>query len=163
MQSDLHNFLINRLEVWGIVKKLLLKGAIINLMSVIEGILMCSLGHLHQHCRINDTTVCKNQNRCVYYIKSAKHLKMAGATDILNNKLQLSDEDILADINTLNNIRNNVHLSILETHEFINDDYSIVNYNKAIRVLNYLKLNQRDATQSFIERRIAGCIGLTHP
>src|SRR5690606_7915980 len=110
----------NRLQVWGIVRKLLLKGAIINLVSVIEGILMCSLGHLHQYCRIDSATVCKNHNRCNFYIKSTKHLKMATATDILNNKLLMNDENILADINILNNIRNNVHLSILERHEFDN-------------------------------------------
>ncbi len=163
MQSDLHNYLINRLQVWGIVKSLLLKGAIINLVSAIEGILMCSLGHLHQHCRIDQTTVCKNHNRCTFYIKSSKHLKMTGATDILNNKLSMTDEDILADIVALNNIRNNVHLSILERHEFINEDYSIINYNKAIRVLQYLKLNQRQSTEQFIENRSIGCTGLTHP
>jgi len=163
MQSDLHNYLINRIQVWGIVKKLLLKGAIINLVSIIEGLLMCSLGHLHQRCRIDITTVCKNQNRCTFYIKSSKHLKVSGATDILRNKLLMMDEDILSDINTLNNIRNNVHLSILERHEFINDDYSIENYNKAIRVLKYLKLNQRAYTEQFVERRHQGCSGLVHP
>lgn len=75
----------------------------------------------------------------------------------------MDDESILADINVLNGIRNNVHLSILERHEFINDDYSIENYNKAIRVLNYLKINQMKATQEFQEKRRTGCIGLTYP
>jgi hypothetical protein len=163
MQSDLHNYFINRIQVWGIIQKLLLKGAIINLVSAIEGILMCSLGHLHAHCRIDANTICKHQNRCTYYIKSSKHLKVSGATEILNNKLRLDDEGILEDIISLNDIRNNVHLSILVRHEFTNDDYSISNYNKAIKVLKYLKANQRLATEEFIERRIQGCAGLTRP
>ncbi|RZJ81219.1 MAG: hypothetical protein EOO47_04985 [Flavobacterium sp.] len=163
MQSDLHNYFINRIQVWGIVKMLLLKGAIINLVSVIEGILMCSIGQLHKHCRIDEVTICKNQNRCGYYVKSSKHLKIIGAIEILKHKLLLTDVSILADINLLNEIRNNVHLSILERHEFVNDDYSIINYNKAIRALNYLKVNQRLATEGFIGRRDVGCLGLVRP
>ncbi|WP_407306490.1 hypothetical protein [Acinetobacter sp.] len=163
MQSDLYNYLINRFEFWGVIQKLLLKGAIINLVSAIEGLLMCSLGHLHQHCRVDDKRVCKNQNRCDFYIKSSKHLKIAGAVDILKDKLVMNDLTILADMITLNNIRNNVHLSILERHEFTNDDYSLANYNKAISVLNYLKTNQAISTRVFAQRRIDGCTGLAPP
>ena len=142
MQSDVYNYFINRFEFWGIIDKLVLKGAIINLVSVIEGLLMCSIGHLHQHCRIDDTRVCKHQGRCSLYIKSSKHLKISQAADILRDKLLMNDAAILADIITLNAIRNNVHLSILDRHEFANDDYCLANYNKAIRVLNFLKVNQ---------------------
>jgi hypothetical protein len=163
MQSDVYNYLINRFQFWGIIEKLLLKGAIINLVSVIEGLLMCSLGHLNQHCRFDDTRVCKHQSKCNLYIKSSKHLKIAGAADILRDKLLMNDAAILADMITLNDIRNNVHLSILERHEFANDDYCLGNYNKAIRVLSYLKTNQLASTQSYVQRRIAGCIGLTPP
>ncbi|KEQ31761.1 hypothetical protein N180_11600 [Pedobacter antarcticus 4BY] len=107
MQSDLHNYLINRLQVWGIVEKLLLKGALVNLVSVIEAIIMSSLGHLHEFCRISENLVCKNNCRCQYYIKSSKHLKIAQATEILKDKLAMNDEGILANIITINSIRNN--------------------------------------------------------
>ncbi|RZK02936.1 MAG: hypothetical protein EOO43_23205 [Flavobacterium sp.] len=163
MQSDLYNYFINRYQVWGIVQKLLLKAAIINLVSAIEGILMCSIGNLHQHCRFDQNTICKHQSRCTFYIKSTNNMKISGAVDIIRDKLLMNEQVILNDITTLNNIRNNVHLPILLRHEFTNDDYSISNYNKAIKVLKYLKDNQKRCTEEFIQSRKQGCAGLTRP
>jgi hypothetical protein len=160
MLSDLHNYFINRVQVWGIIKKLLLKGAIINLVSIIEAMLICSLGDLHVHCRVSQGVICKSQSKCSFYIKSSKNIKIAVAVEILERVLLLGDTSILQDIIDLNSIRNNVHLSILQRHEFINDDYSLLNYNKAIRVLTYLQANHSTIISAFLNARKAGCTGL---
>lgn len=155
MQSDLYNYFINRIHVWGIVEKLLLKTAIINVCSIIEGLIMLSLEPLHSHCRREDS-ICKKQNRCPYYIKSSKQLKIQGACKILKSQFSF-DEGIIEMIVGQNSIRNNIHLSLLTYSEFVSEDYSIENYNKGIKVLNYLKKNQLNKFAKFKEKRKNNC------
>lgn len=76
--------------------------------------MMCPLGALHSHCRTAQGGICRSQSRCSFYIKSAKHLKIALTVEILDRQLLLNDDSILQDIIVLNDIRNNVHISILK-------------------------------------------------
>ncbi|MES2416751.1 MAG: hypothetical protein V4541_01115 [Bacteroidota bacterium] len=158
MQSDLHNYILNRVHIWGIVEGFFFKSAIINLVSIIEALILCSISKQHTFCTTNNgKTVCKFNGNCKFYIKSAKHMKVKEAIEYFKDKYFNGNLEIYDDLIHLNRIRNNVHISILEEHEFESKDYCFESYNKAIRVLLYLKENQYKVMQEYHIHRNNGC------
>lgn len=158
MQSDFHNYILNRVHIWGIVEGFFFKSAIINLVSIIEALILCSISKHHTFCTTSGgKTVCKFNNSCGFYIKSTKHMKVKDAIEYFRDKYCGGNLEIYEDLILLTRIRNNVHISILEEHEFSSNDYCFETYNKAIRVLLYLKENQNILMQTYDENRINGC------
>ncbi|RYE28747.1 MAG: hypothetical protein EOP48_33195 [Sphingobacteriales bacterium] len=66
--------------------------------------------------------------------------------------------EICDDLMHLNEIRNNVHISILDKHEFESTDYCFATYNKAIKVLLFLKEHQLRIMEEFNSKRLRGCL-----
>lgn len=156
MQSDLHNYIINRFQIWGIVEKLFLKTAIINLVSIHEALIICSLSTLHQFCIINGTP-CKINSKCAVYSKSIKGLSYAGGIELFEQTIGFGNSSVLVALRSLKDIRNNVHISLLEKGEFYSDEYTIGNYNKAIQCLHFLKSNLLTRIQSFKDKQSDTC------
>ena len=162
LQSDFHNFLINRIEVYGAVEALLLKMGIINLVSIIEALIICSLSKLHLFCALNGDNegdiICKSQNKCGAYINKTGSLKFEKAIKLFCSQI-ISDNSVLLDnLLAMKDIRNNIHISLIEESEYDNADYNLKNYNLAINTLDFLKKNQLRYIQDFESRQLQKCL-----
>ena len=148
MQSDMYNYIVNRFQIWGIIEKLFLKTALINIVAIQEALIICSLKTLHSHCIIGGS-VCKYNSKCSGYVKSVKSLHYTSCISLFESKIGFGNDDRMNEIIELKDIRNNVHISLIGKGEFHSDNYTIANYNKAIRNLHYLKSHLRIQIDAF--------------
>ena len=158
MQSDLHRYLIYRFNMYGIVQKIFIKTAIINLVSIIEAVLIGTLKKLHGFCIVTGT-VCKYNSNCSTYIRSTTHIKSNQVILTYREKIGTTnlDDDIYEIIEKLIGIRNKVHLSIIDVHEFGSKDYSFTNYVNGLKVLRYLRDNLPSLNEKFLRIRLSSC------
>ncbi|MXV49457.1 hypothetical protein GS399_00615 [Pedobacter sp. HMF7647] len=161
MQNDLHTFVLYRINLFGIVKKLFVKQAIINLTSIIEALLISKLSALHAYC-VRESGICKYNSSCPVYINSTRHIKGKQAINLFHERLGLP-EKFFDQINKLFDIRNNIHLSIIASHEYNLSDYSHDNFILGMKILAYLKENLKKTSVAFEDRRIQGCRNLPIP
>lgn len=67
--SDFFNYLLFRINLFGVIKNLFIKNAIMNIFSIQEGILYSSLITLNKYCWFSGK-VCHQNVACQYYVKS---------------------------------------------------------------------------------------------
>lgn len=161
MQSDFYNYLINRLEIFATVQGLLYKMAIVNNVSIIEALIICSLSQLHLFCLNNGDSkgdiICTSNNKCGAYINKTSSLKFGRAIEIFNQHV-IDDSGLFQDLHKLNDIRNNIHISLVDKSEFFIKDYNLKNYNLSIRTLNKLKINQLKGIEDFQVKQRLKCL-----
>jgi len=156
MQHDFHNYIIYRVNIYGVVKSLFIKNAIINLVSIIEAMIISALSKLHPFCLMAGV-VCKYNSSCTTYIKSTKSLPAKPSVEEFEKKIGFRDNDIYTDTLKVFDIRNNIHLSIIKVHEFATDEYSMANYKRCLEILNYLKDNLIPYCKDFHLARTGSC------
>lgn len=156
--SDLYNYVINRFHLFWSVEKLFLKSAIINLVSVHEALLYCTLKELHSFC-VFDGKVCPHNQSCGGYIKSINKMRFQGALDTYRHKIGMHNENLFEKLISLRKLRDNIHIHTVSLNEFYeNEDYCKKKYNEAILCLRYLKMHLYDTITSFKEYRDIYCI-----
>ncbi|MFA4868099.1 MAG: hypothetical protein WC623_07870 [Pedobacter sp.] len=164
LQSDFHNYLINRMEVYGAVESLFLKIGIINLVSIIEALIVCSLAKLHLFCVTwGDSSgdfVCKKQAKCGAYINKTNTISFENAIKIFCSKIAPDNSTLEENLKKLKDIRNNVHISLVLESEHSNDVYTIGNYNLAVKTLEFFKTNQLRLIKEFERQQLQDCLTL---
>lgn len=71
--SDFFNYILYRLNLFGVIKNLFIKNAIINIFSIQEGILYSSLITLNSYCWFSGK-ICNHNSACQFYVKSRSQL-----------------------------------------------------------------------------------------
>lgn len=159
MQNDLNDYIIHRFRIFGIVKTLFYKSAIINIHSIVEAILYSSCDTLNPFCRIKGE-ICKKSRTCPFYIKSAKGQKFDGLVATVNDTLKV-DFDIEA-ISFLKSLRDNIHIQHIKYSEWRADKiYTYDHYNLGIKVLRQIKTDLPSKVNEFVESRNLGCTNMT--
>ncbi|WP_342329897.1 hypothetical protein [Pedobacter sp. FW305-3-2-15-E-R2A2] len=162
LQSDFHNYLINRIQVYGAVESLFLKIGIINLVSIIEALIVCSLSKLHLFCvtwgESSGDYICKKQVKCGAYINKTNTISFENAIKLFCSKIAPDNPTLEENLKKLKTIRNNVHISLVLESEHSNDDYTIANYNLAVKTLEFFKINQLRLIREFESKQLQDCL-----
>jgi hypothetical protein len=155
--SDLTNYLINRFNIGLSVGAIFYKLAIINLFSIIEGILYGVSNELHKFCFIEDE-ICSDNLKCEYYIKNFHEYSFRELIKCFDEKsiLKLGDEgcDLLL---SLKDLRDHIHIWDVKENEYLDDIYNLSSYNTLIKVLYFIKEELPQNYFYFIEGRKNNC------
>jgi hypothetical protein len=155
MQNDLNNYLIHRIGVFGIVKTLFYKSAIINIHSIIEAILYSSGESLHSFCRIGEK-ICKKSRTCPFYIKSVKGQKFNNVVQLM--KIRIEVEFDIDSINFLKSLRDNIHIQHIGFSEWKKQSvYTYEHYVMGLKVLSQVKDELSSKVDFFKDSRKLGC------
>lgn len=155
--SDFFNYIINRLNIYGVIKNLFIKSAIINIFSIEEGLLYSSLMSLNSYCWF-DEKVCNLNSNCKYYVKARNQLTFNSLMQTFQDKIGFHHERYREIMFRLKEIRDNVHLEDVKFNEWAeNEKYSLNQYNEAILTLRYLKFQLHRSLADFRRNRDEGC------
>ena len=155
MQNDMYDYIIHRFGIFGIVKTLFYKAAIINIHSIVEAILYSSCDTLNSLCRIKGE-ICKKSRTCPFYIKSAKGQKFDGLVTIVNENLKVEFD--IESITFLKSLRDNIHIQHITYSEWKAEKiYTYDHYTLGIKVLRQIKDDLPNRVTEFIESRSLGC------
>jgi len=155
---DVFSFFLNRyfinLSAGAVFKKM----AIVNVFSIIEGILFGMVDELHSFCE-NEYSVCKKNEKCPYYMKGSGKYSYATLIDKFEQEglLNLTLEGKLK-LETFKSIRDNIHIHLVKESELDSNFYTITTYNNLVRFLHYLRDNFAKNVIFFKLRRKKGCI-----
>ena len=132
--SDLHNFMLNRLFIWGSVRTMLIKGAVVNLISVFEALVF--------ECASN---ICCNTHECTKLQTCTNHFNNKQRTQSYEALLKMKELGIITftdvEIERIHEIigfRNRIHIKNATENEFISSDFSLSLYNELIVYLKRL-------------------------
>ncbi len=129
--SDLINYILNRVNIWGSVETIFLKLAIVNLVSVIEAIILEAANNI---C-CNASSCGKNKN-CYYHFskdernnarKAIEKLTLIGVLDF--------DIDRLTRLQEIIDLRNRIHIRLAKGNEMNLDEFTLTLYNEVIGYL----------------------------
>jgi hypothetical protein len=155
--SDLHNYIINRFNLFGVIKNLYLKNAIINIFSIEEAILYSALMNLNKYCWFGDK-ICSKNSSCEFYVNTRSKLTFYSLIETYSTKINFHHDKFREIIHKLKDIRDCVHIEDVEHSELLaNDRYNFENYNNAILTLRYLKIQLPKQINEFIVKRNKGC------
>lgn len=156
--SDLNNYFINRFNLFWSVGVLFRKQALINIISVQEGILKCTYDSLRKHCVEKDNEVCKHNNNCKYYLKNLNKIRNNVLLESYQNIIGFYDLELFKLLAEQKAVRDKIHIHVISENEFKDDkDYTIEKYNEAVMVLKFIKDSLPDAINDFKNRRTEGC------
>ena len=129
--SDLLNFIINRIDIWGSVETIFFKLAIVNLISVVEAIVLEAANNIC--CNASD---CKKTKNCFYHFskeernnarKAVEKLTLVGILDF--------DADKLSRVQEMIDLRNRIHIRLTKGNELKLDDFNFDLFNEVILFL----------------------------
>jgi len=155
--SDFFNYILNRFRIGLSVEKVFYKLAIINMFSIVESLLYGITKKCHSHCQLNNG-VCRNNEKCVFYIKKPNKYTFENLLKILREKKLIcmpeGDQQKLLEIKGL---RDNIHLWDVSNKDYFNDNYNLANYNFLVRVLQALNEDLHDTLITFEDERNSQC------
>lgn len=155
MQNDMNNFFIHRIGIFGIVKTLFYKSALINIHSIIEAILYATGDSLHSFCKVGEK-ICKKSKSCPFYIKSAKRQSFNNLVQLINKSIKV-DFDVDS-INFLKSLRDNIHIQDIGFSEWRNQSvYTYEHYVMGLTVLKQIKDELNSKVHDFKDSRRLGC------
>lgn len=156
--SDLYNYFINRFNIFLSVGVLFRKQALINIVSIQEGILKCTYNSLRKYCLDKQNNVCKYNSECKYYLKSLNKLKNNGLLDNYAEVIGFYNELVFEKLKEQKAIRDKIHIHDIEHNELANNsDYTKQKYNEAILVLRFIKIHLLPAIERFKKERQIEC------
>lgn len=129
--SDLLNFIINRINIWGSVEAIFFKLSIVNFVSVIEAILLEATNNI-----CCDASNCGKTKNCElhfskeernYASKAVKKLAQIGILDYDNEKVSRVQEII--------ELRNRIHIRLAKGMEINLGDFTLELYNEVVELL----------------------------
>lgn len=156
---DVFSYFINRFNISLSAGKIFLKLGMVNVFSIIEGLLYGAAMTLHSHCLFANVELCKKNSNCPYYIKSMNSYKFESLIDAFVDKeiLHTKPEGRRL-ISDFKKIRDKIHLKLVDENELSSDLYSIHNYNSMVLFLVYLKDNLAMNIESFKKKRAIFCL-----
>jgi len=166
--TDFINYVLNRTSLGqgGLsVGALFRKHAIINVMTIVEGIIIgfiektyltCSqCRDFEKSCAINIASIYLKNKRCLEkHVNCKQSLRFHLALEYLKAGSIISDEEY-DQLDELRNYRNHIHIQYIDKdtgkrqRDFMEEDYSLGTYNKAIKSLHNVP--------SIIDRLLASC------
>ena len=132
--SDLYNYLINRFYIWGSVKTMLYKSAIINFVSVFEAIILECANNIC--CKADSCSISKSCQR--HFNKNQRNNSFDALKRINEINITNFTEEELSRIHDIIGFRNKVHIRLSKENEFISSDFSISLCNEVIVLLQRL-------------------------
>jgi len=155
--SDLFNYILYRINLFGVIKNLFIKNAIMNIVSIQEGILYSSITTLNNFCWIKGK-VCNSNSTCQFYVKLKNQLTFNSLLQTFQDKIGFYHERYRTMMFTLKEIRDNIHIQDIQYSELaVGDLYSIEKYHDALLSLRYMKFRLHRSLEEFKVRRNAGC------
>lgn len=156
--ADFFNYILYRINLFGVIKNLFIKNAIINIFSIQEGILYSSVISLNEYCKFKDTG-CKHHHNCPFFIRSRNKLTFNSLMETFREKVVFHHDRYREIMFKLKERRDNVHLEDVQYSEWAETDrYSIEQYHDALLSLRYLKLQLHVSLDTFRRHRSEGCI-----
>ena len=129
--SDLINFIMNRVNIWGSVEMIFFKLAIVNLVSVIEAIVLEAANNICCNARS-----CEKTKTCYYHFskeernnarRAVEKLALVGILDY--------DTDKVSSVQEIIDLRNRIHIRLAKENEMNLDDFTLTLYNEVIVLL----------------------------
>ena len=129
--SDLINFVMNRVNIWGSVETIFFKLAIVNFVSVIEAIVLEAANNIC--CNASN---CGKTKSCYYHFskeernnarKAVEKLSLVGILDF--------DTDKVSRVQEIIDLRNRIHIRLTKGNEMNLDDFTLVLYNEVVALL----------------------------
>lgn len=155
MQNDMYNYIMHRIRMFGVVKTLFYKSAIINIHSILEAVLYSSIDTLNSFCRIRGE-ICKKNRSCPFYIKSAKGQKFDGLVNLVAENLNVEFD--VDSITFLKSLRDNIHIQHIRYSEWhAQKVYTYEHYIMGINMLRQIKDELPIKVEEFVESRKSGC------
>jgi|WetSurMetagenome_2_1015567.scaffolds.fasta_scaffold149530_2 hypothetical protein len=155
--SDLHNYFINRFNLFGVIKNLYLKNSIINLFSIEEAILYSTASSLNDFCSYNGK-LCYYHEKCGFYIRRRNQLTFYSLIETYKNKIGFHHDKFRELMFKLKEIRDYIHISDVQYSELVEKDkYSLDQYNNSMAVLRYTRRQLPKLVIEFKSRRNANC------
>lgn len=156
--SDFFNYILYRINLFGLIKNLFIKNAIMNIFSIQEGILYSSLITLNNYCWFSGR-VCNQNSACQYYVKSRNQLTFNSLLQTFQDKVGFHHDKYRSIMFKLKEIRDNVHIEDIQYSEWAETErYSIDQYHDAALSLRYLRFQLHTSLEAFKKTRNAGCI-----
>lgn len=129
--SDLHNYIMNRIHIWGSVETMFIKSAVINLVSVMEAIVSeCAENICCNPSACTSIKTCPrhfNRNQRAQPYLALEKMKELGIVDYDDSKMSRIKEII--------DYRNRVHIRLAKDNEFKSADFDIELYNEVMSLL----------------------------
>ena len=129
--SDLLNFILNRIHIWGAVKTIFYKLAIVNLVSIIEAIVLETANN-----------ICANAAYCRKTSSCKKHFnknERSNARLALQKMVYLDvldfDTEKLSRVQNIIDLRNRIHIRLAHGSEMQLDDFNLSLYNEVVCLL----------------------------
>ena len=129
--SDLINFVMNRVNIWGSVETIFFKLAIVNFVSVIEAIVLEAANNIC--CNASN---CGKTKTCYYHFskeernnarKAVEKLSLVGILDF--------DTDKVSRVQEIMDLRNRIHIRLTKGNEMNLDDFTLSLYNEVVALL----------------------------
>ena len=129
--SDLINFVMNRVNIWGSVETIFFKLAIVNFVSIMEAILLEATNNI-----CCNASACGKTKSCYYHFsrdernnarKAVEKLTQIGILDFDSEKVSRVQEII--------DLRNRIHIRLTKGNEMKLDDFTLTLYNEVVTLL----------------------------
>lgn len=153
--NDLFDFIIHRLGVFGVIKTLVYKYAIINIHAIIEAIIFSTYENLNSYCWF-DKNICSKNSKCNLYVKSPNKLNFEQLIKRFKSDFNF-DFDIESVI-LIKSLRDNIHIQEIKYSEWAaSSKYNHDNYLLGNKILRQLKNDLPSKISAFKRQREFGC------
>ena len=129
--SDLINFVLNRIHIWGAVETVFYKLAIVNLVSVMEAIVLEATNNICPNAQLcGKTKICHK-----HFNKDERHQAKPAIKKLVDLNVLDFDDEKLKRVLTIIDMRNRIHIRLTCGSEMQLDDFNLSVYNEVIGVL----------------------------
>lgn len=129
--SDLINFIMNRMNIWGSVETIFFKLAIVNFVSVIEAIVLEATNNI-----CCNTSNCGKTKTCYYHFSKEERNNAQKAVEKLASVGILDfDTEKISRVKEIIDLRNRIHIRLTKGNEMKMDDFTLTLYNEVVALL----------------------------
>ena len=129
--SDLINYIMNRINIWGSVETIFFKLAIVNFVSIMEAIILEAANNIC--CNANN---CVKTKKCYYHFSKEERNNARKAVEKLTLIGILNfDSDKLSRVQEIIDLRNRIHIRLTKGNEMNLEDFNLELYNEVVSIL----------------------------
>ena len=129
--SDLMNYIMNRINIWGPVEVIFYKLAVVNIVSIMEAIIMEVANNICPNAQ-----ACANQKTCPLHFDKKQRNYVKNALDrLVEVKALQFNQQKVQHIKNIIELRNRVHIRLTDGSELGKADFNYRIYNDAIKLL----------------------------
>ena len=134
--SDLINFIMNRVNIWGSVETIFFKLAIVNFVSIIEAILLEATNNI---CCNADS--CGKTKTCYYHFsRNERNNAKLAVKKLVSVGIMDFDKEELSRIEEIIDLRNRIHIRLTQGNEMKMDDFTLDLYNEVVALLQNIDM-----------------------